>query len=275
MIEHQRSLDDGQEGRGSVNTVMRQGNEVHRPIGDWSVAVHGLLQHLSSKGFAFSPRFLGIDVANGKERLTYIDGQVAMRPWPDCLCVDNGIEQIGKMLRSYHDAIRDYEPLAESRWRDPTAKWQDGMIVRHGDLGPWNMVWDSDKLVGVIDWDLAEPGYPLDDLAQVAWYCIPLRTQGGCREAGIEMQLIADRLKCLCTTYGADPDEVLEALAALQKREIARMKYLSKVGIEPWVEFNNRGDTSDVAQESAWLLSIIEGAQQGARVGALASATKL
>ena len=147
------------------------GDTVVRPIGEWSKSVHGLLNHLQAVGFSRAPRLIKTDLIHGKEILTYIDGEVAMRPWPLILLSKAGIVAIAQLLREYHDLIRNYRPGANSKWRDPNAKWQEGMIVRHGDLGPWNMVWKSSELVGLIDWDLAEPGYPIEDVAQAAWYC--------------------------------------------------------------------------------------------------------
>ncbi|MDH6235607.1 phosphotransferase [Cryobacterium sp. CG_9.6] len=49
------------------------------------------------------------------------------------------------------------------------------MLVNHGDLGPWNTLHDGFHLTGVIDWDLARFGSPLDDLAQIALEAVPLK----------------------------------------------------------------------------------------------------
>ncbi len=272
MNENPRSLQDGQEGRGSVNVVVRQGGHVLRPLGEWSAAVQALLQRLSERGFVYSPRVLGVE--EGRERLTYIDGQVAMWPWPECLLASSGLEQIGCMLRSYHDAVGDYEPQPHARWRDPAAKWHPGMVIRHGDLGPWNMVWESGRLVGLIDWDLAEPGYPVEDLAQAAWYCVPLRAANGCRDAGVDPGSVADRMECLCASYGIDPDLVLEAVTALERKEISRTKRLASQGVEPWVGFHSRGDADEIEQELRWLNAVTQGVQQGARLDALKHATR-
>jgi Ser/Thr protein kinase RdoA (MazF antagonist) len=61
---------------------------------------------------------------------------------------------------------------------------------RHGDLGPWNMVWASGTLVGLIDWDFAEPGLAIDDVAQAAWNCVPLRPESVCEAAGIATETV-------------------------------------------------------------------------------------
>jgi len=253
MIEHGRQLEDGQRGRGSVNAVLRVGNTVVRPAGDWSPAVHALLNHLEEAGFPFSPRVLGVQDSPPAEVLTYLDGEVSMRPWPPCLCSTEGIVAIAQMLRAYHDAVQSFRPSPDSIWRNPEAAWREGQIVRHGDLGPWNMVWTAGTLTGLIDWDLAEPGEAIEDVAQVAWACIPLRPPGRCVEAGVKVADQAPRLAALCTTYGAQPAEVLQALLALQDAEIATTQTLGDADVEPWTTFLGRGDVPDIRRDRGWL----------------------
>jgi hypothetical protein len=141
---------------GGVNTVLRIGNTVRRPIGAWTPAVHALLRHLETAGFSDAPRVLGIDEI-GREILSFVPGQAAMRPWPQILRSDQGLIAIATLLRNYHEAVEGFEPPPNAVWRVPGMSWQPGMIVRHGDLGPWNTVWQDDSLMGLIDWDMAEP----------------------------------------------------------------------------------------------------------------------
>ena len=72
---------DGQSDQGKVNTVKRIGDTVRRPVQRWSPAVHSLLRHLEAVGFSGAPRFLGIDEL-GREILSFVSGEVALRPWP-------------------------------------------------------------------------------------------------------------------------------------------------------------------------------------------------
>jgi aminoglycoside phosphotransferase (APT) family kinase protein len=58
------------------------------------------------------------------------------------------------------------------------------MIIRHGDLGPWNSIWTGSTLNGLIDWDFAEPGNPLADVAQLASRIVPLRGDDHWEKAG-------------------------------------------------------------------------------------------
>ena len=186
--------------------------------------------------------------------LTYIEGEVAIRPWPEFVRMDSGIVQLGTFLRSYHRAITKYTPQPDAQWRVPDVKWQPGQIIRHGDLGLWNTVWKKGKLVGCIDWDFAEPGYPIEDVAQLAWYSAPLLPDKKCRETGVEPGKIQiSRMHLLCQTYGIDSEEVIDTLIEVQQREIDRIIKLGGAHVYPWSEFLKRGDAASIKSEMSWL----------------------
>lgn len=239
---------------GSVTQVERIGATVRRETGPWTPAVHALLAHLAARGFEAAPRVLGIDVG-GREVLSYLEGEVATRPWPSVLRAGDGLIQLGRTLRDYHEAVSDFRPPPGTVWRTPGAP-TDGEVIRHGDLGPWNSVWRDDRLVGLIDWDFAEPGSRLRDLAQAAWYFVPLRPDEQCRKAGFESPPDrADRLRRLCDGYGgftrAKIVAELERLIELEATE--RTQRLGTRGLEPWATFLRRGDLEQFAREAAWL----------------------
>ena len=224
-----------------------------RPTGPWTPAVHALLRHLEERGFSGAPRVLGIDESE-REILTYLHGEAALRPWPEALVEESGIAQVGKLLRAYHEAVATYAPSTEAVWRDPNAQWREGRIVRHGDLAPWNMIWKDGALVGFIDWDFAEPGETLDDLAQVAWYTVPLRSRELCKSAGIYSEVEQrSRLKTLCDSYGARPEAVLFRLLEFQENECERIRTLGEAGLSPWREFLERGDVERIQEDRTWL----------------------
>jgi hypothetical protein len=68
---------------GNAGGAVRVGDTVRKAAGPWTPAVHELLRHLASKGFAGAPRPLGID-DRGREILTFLDGETvgSARPWP-------------------------------------------------------------------------------------------------------------------------------------------------------------------------------------------------
>jgi Phosphotransferase enzyme family len=79
-------------------------------------------------------------------------------------------------------------------------------LIGHNDIAPYNSCFDGDDLVGVFDWDLSGPTNPLNELAFMAWNCVPLWADIGEDEAARRLTLITD-------TYGGfDVREVLLAV---------------------------------------------------------------
>lgn len=48
-------------------------------------------------------------------------------------------------------------------------------VVCHNDFGPWNLVYDGDEPVGILDWDFAAPGPCSNDVADALEYVVPFR----------------------------------------------------------------------------------------------------
>lgn len=238
---------------GFVNDVVRVGDTVRRSAGPWTPAVHELLRHLETVGFPYSPRVLGMD-DRGREVLSYLDGVSATRPWPAVLRADDGLRQIGALVRRLRAAVATFVPSPYARWRSGVA-WRPGLLLRHGDLAPWNTLWRGDRLVGLLDWDFAEPAPPLWDVAQAAWYAVPLRGgDKGWQVSGFTAEPDhRHRLDVLCRAAGADPAAVLDALVRLQATERARTLDLGTAGVEPYAGFLGRGDLAELDAEAAWL----------------------
>jgi len=247
-------IEDGATDKGSVTTVRRIGETIRRPVGEWTPAVHALLTHLETVGFTRAPRVLGTDGTD--EVLSLLHGEPAFSPWPSALRSTAGIRELGHWLRDYHDAVRDFRPPTGARWQGQEDEWRPGMVIRHGDLGPWNSIWTGDRLAGFIDWDFAAPGHALDDLAQLAWYAVPLRPVEQQRRAPIAGEhAVRSRLDALCAAYGARPAAVLDALDSVQSREAERIDRLGRRGDEPWATFFARGDAAEMLAEQSWLRS--------------------
>ena len=134
---------------GSINKVERKGNTVRRPVHRWTPAVHGLFRRLEDIDFKGVPRLLGVDGEH--EVLTFIEGEAGLRPWMEVLKTDQAIEQIAGFLRLYHLGVKEFIPPMDAEWYVPGLKWRPGLIIRHGDLGPWNTVWHDGDLTGVVD----------------------------------------------------------------------------------------------------------------------------
>ena len=53
-------------------------------------------------------------------------------------------------------------------------------MVCHGDFGPWNIVWYGPTPVGLLDFEYARPGDPLDDVAYACEYFVPFWDDADC-----------------------------------------------------------------------------------------------
>lgn len=240
---------------GFVNSVTKIGDTVHRTAGPWTPAVHALLHHLEQQGFAESPRVLGID-NKGREVLTYLPGEtVPWVNWPNEIVSDDGPVVLGRLLRCYHDAVRSFQPPPGTVWRNPLAV-EGGELIRHGDFSPFNTTWLNGGVVGVIDWDFAQPGRAIDDLAYLAWQLVPLQNDGRAREYGLPdgFDRFA-RLGVLCDAYGGDysPADVVVSAITVIETERRQTAELASRGLHPWKQFAANRQLEAFAYEAQWI----------------------
>src|SRR5690606_5121315 len=143
---------------GNVGGAKLVGDVVLRPTGPWTPAVHALLDHLHRVGLDSIPRVLGVD-DQGREMLTYIPGRSIAA---DSEFVGDALlTSAVAWLRRFHDAAATFRPSGVRRWRHGPRALAEHEIVCHNDPGAYNWIVDGDRVVGVIDWDMAGPGVPI------------------------------------------------------------------------------------------------------------------
>lgn len=206
---------------------------VRRRVRPWSRTVHDLLRHLERRGFAGAPRVLGID-DRGREVLSYLAGETVghAQPWPDWTHSDQALDDVGRWLHEYHRAVADYEPPADAGWREG-GRWRPGLIIGHGDPAPYNAVWTSGGLVGLIDWDNAGPVSAEEDLAWVAFSWTPLHApEVVAREGFTALASRRERLERILNAYcwQRTADEVLALVDARLQRQIQAMRATARAG---------------------------------------------
>jgi 8-oxo-dGTP diphosphatase len=189
---------------GNVGGAVRIGSTVRRPIGRWTPAVHGLLAHLQAEGLDGVPRALGRD-ARDREILSYLPGRsidTTREIVSDAVLAD-GV----RWLRRFHDAVESLRPDPALPWRNqPGRALAPGEIVCHHDPGAYNWRVQGDRVTGVVDWDMAGPGRPIEDLAFVAWNTLPLAKP-------IPVAESARRLRLMAEAYGGiDPTAIADAV---------------------------------------------------------------
>ena len=135
--------------------VVRVGDTVRRPVNPRSAFIHSVLLHLEKKGVSGVPQYLGQD-EKGRESITFLPGVC-----PDDLgeFTDEQIGAAMEIVRRCHDALLDF----------PACKEHETVTVCHNDLSPCNFLFTEGIPTGLIDWDAAGLGSPLDDLAYAAW----------------------------------------------------------------------------------------------------------
>lgn len=137
----------------TTHGIYKNGDVVLRPQGENAEFVHQVLLYLEEQGLNGVPRYLGND-EEGREKLSYLDGEC---PQELGYYTDAVTGRAALLIRSLHQLLSKYPGCPER------------MTVCHNDLSPCNFVFKNETPVGIIDWDSASFGDPLDDLAYAAW----------------------------------------------------------------------------------------------------------
>jgi hypothetical protein len=182
---------------GDVNVVVRVGDTVRRPQGEWSPAVHALLLHFEAVGFDGAPRFLGVDEQE-REVLSFVDGEAARGPVP---AGDDVLVALASLVRRAHEAASSFEPPGDAVW----FSGGEGPLICHRDLFPSNVILRKGLPAALIDWDMAGPGEPLDDVVSAAYFWASLRTDAA--EWGLPVERRVERVRILCDAYGLSREE--------------------------------------------------------------------
>lgn len=235
----------------AAGRVTKVGDTVRRPSGPGTPTLQALLRHLRGKGFP-CPEPLGLD-ASGREILSFLPGRASNWPWPPILLQPEGARRIGAMLARYHAAVVDFAP-SSAVWTHGPQEIGADEIVLHGDFGPHNLIWNDDELTGVIDFELARPGAPMEDAGFAVIRAAQLRPDDMTRGPGFETPPDrVRRLDAFAEGFGAPRSELVVAALGAQRAEIDRIERLGAAGLEPWAAFHGKG-LADVARaELVWI----------------------
>jgi len=234
------------------NTVVRVDDTVRRPQSDRAEAVHALLLHFEAVGFDGAPRFLGVDEV-GREVLSYVDGEPALRPAPG---TDEVVAELGRLLRRMHDAQMGFALPERVSWPalpvEPTAD----SVVCHGDLFWPNVVFRDGAPAALIDWDLAAPAPRVYDVASAANYWVPLRPDDQAAEWGLPTRDRGARLRLLCDAYGlegAERRELPDVVTHLNRIGFETHRTLGGLERRPgWAAMWDAGSGDQILARAAW-----------------------
>lgn len=246
-------MDEQELGENESKPIVRIGNTVHRPVSWWTPAVHSLLKYLEHAGFKYSPRVLGFD-EQGREILSFIEGESGKEGWSRIIS-DEGLQRFAKLLREYHDVIAGFHPPANAEWAYSKGAPKAGEIMCHGDFGPWNIVWQGDEPVGIVDWDFVLPAVPQYDILYALEYAAPFRDD----KAALEQHHFPEvpdrkrRIKVFLGAYGTtNIENIADKVAAMQRTVAKHEEYLAKRGLQPQVDWVANGDLEKVEAQAKW-----------------------
>jgi len=176
-----------------AGAVVRVDDTVRRPGGPAAAQVRLFLAHLHEVGFTGAPRFRGLD-EHGREILDYLEGDVAIPPFPDWVADEDLLNSVALLQRKLHHAAAGFQLPRGMHWptrplTQPPAGAQ-GDLVCHTDLCLENVVVRDGHAAAFIDFDLATPANPLFDIAIAARHWIPLRDPADIADARASTDLI-------------------------------------------------------------------------------------
>jgi aminoglycoside phosphotransferase (APT) family kinase protein len=216
--------------------------------------VRELLLHLESVGFNGAPRFLGTD-EQGREVLTWIDGDVPLPPYPAWAMTDRALADLGGLVRRFHAATATFRGTTadwSTEWADPVG----GSVICHNDLYPENVVFQAGRVVALIDFAMAAPGRPLWDVAIAAETWGPLGDSDRRDQHPVTLDGIA-RLGVLARAYGLAPERAEQLVdVVIQERAHATANIRAEIagGNESWIHhWAEAGGDARAAADDVWI----------------------
>ncbi|MGO0577154.1 aminoglycoside phosphotransferase family protein [Ornithinimicrobium panacihumi] len=215
--------------------VVRVGRTVRRPLGVHSPLVHRVLTHLEEAGFEGAPRLLGVD-DRGREVLTFVEGEVAGRPWPAWVGEDERAVSVARLVRRVDDAL---EPLG----------------VRHMDVTPENTVFREGQAFALIDFDLVREATRLEQVANLLlWWGAWLPEAD--RDPVQRHLDAAARGRLLVDAYGLDRsgrERLLQVAIEGADRTWHRMKSRAEQEGGGWARMWREGAGDQIRRRERWL----------------------
>lgn len=120
-------------GMANAGAVFRRGDLVERPASRHARDLHAYLRALKEHGFDAAPAPVGL-TADGRERLTFIPGDVALPPFPDWAMTSTALASVGRLLRRLHEAGAAVAVDTRAAWPTDLADPEGGTLVCHNDV---------------------------------------------------------------------------------------------------------------------------------------------
>jgi Ser/Thr protein kinase RdoA (MazF antagonist) len=203
-------------GMANAGAVFRRGAVVDRPAPRNARALHACLRSLRRQGFDAAPLPVG-PTTDGRERLTFLPGDVALPPFPHWSMTYTALASVGSLLRRLHDAGAGVTVDPRAQWPRDLADPEGGPVLCHNDVCPENVVFRDGRAAALIDFDMAAPGRPLWDVAMTARHWVPLLDPVSAAVTHPRGLDAPARLRVLADGYGLSPGEREELPAVVEQ----------------------------------------------------------
>jgi aminoglycoside phosphotransferase (APT) family kinase protein len=198
------------------------------------------------------PKPLG--VVDGQEVLGFIPGDSGAAGWRRVV-PEAGLRAMARLLREYHQAVAGFIAPPDARWALTDEPAGAGQVICHGDFGPWNVVWEGLVPVGLVDFDFAQPGVALDDVAYALEYTAPFRDDvQAMRWQGFDARPDrARRIEVFAEEYGLPTvDGLVDAVIRRQEVDRIRVQASAELGLEPQRAWVAEGFCDELAARVHW-----------------------
>ncbi|MCU1529116.1 MAG: hypothetical protein JWP75_2879 [Frondihabitans sp.] len=236
-------------------------NTVRRPPLLGSDAVARLLTELERVGFDGSPRHLGVD-DQGRHVLTFVEGEVAARPWPAWVASEERLVSLARLVRRYDDAAAalgipswatELEP-AEVEGAPPRIA-RDPELVAHLDITPENVVFRNAQAHALIDFDLAKPATRVDEVCNLLLWWAPWMPVRDRREVLRDADP-AHRARLVVDAYGLEEQDRRLLVSTAQNvadRSWFSMRHRARTLGGGWQRMWDEGVGDVILRRQVWL----------------------
>ncbi|WP_347977472.1 aminoglycoside phosphotransferase family protein [Microbacterium sp. ProA8] len=208
---------------GAVNAgrVVRLGDVIRRPVPSNASTLHSLLRHFRSVAFDGAPLPVGVD--GDTEIMEFVDGDVAVAPYPAWANTESALTTVAMLLRRLHDASVSWRVPVDAAWSTALADPEGGAVICHNDVCLENVVFRRGSAAALIDFDFAAPGRRVWDVVMTARYWVPVTDPDLPTATARGLRDPIARLRAFIDAYGledSDRRSVVEVL--LQAEDVSR-----------------------------------------------------
>jgi len=174
--------------------------KVYRIPGFYTKRVHHFLIFLQKQGFSQSPVPKGFS-KDAREVLSFVPGKTYETLATEGASSLVPLVSAAKLLRSFHDVSQGYlliEQEDSSRWMFDSKEPQE--VICHNDFAPYNICFEDQVAIGLIDFDTAIPGPRNWDIVYALYRFSPFYSQGDVESFGSIDDKI-ERAKLFCDSY--------------------------------------------------------------------------